>query len=50
MLSFLYYIFVVLYVTVLVILSFIVMVVTLPFDKSRKAVHEISRWICSIFF
>lgn len=50
MLSFLYYTFVVLYVTVLVILSFLVLVVTVPFDKSRKCVHEISRLICSIFF
>ena len=28
------------------ILSFVVLVVTFPFDKRRKIVHEISRWLC----
>lgn len=50
MLSILYYIFTILQVTILFVVSFIVMVVTVPFDKSRKAVHEVSRLICNIFF
>jgi 1-acyl-sn-glycerol-3-phosphate acyltransferase len=37
-------------VTVLVILSVIVLIFTYPFDKSRRWVHEISRWICAILY
>lgn len=50
MLSILYYLFTLLQVTFLFILSIIVLVVTYPFDKSRRWVHECSRWICGILY
>ena len=50
MLSFLFYIFTVLQVAFLFLVSLVVLFVTVPFDKSRKAVHEVSRWICKLFF
>jgi 1-acyl-sn-glycerol-3-phosphate acyltransferase len=50
MFSVLYYIFTLLQVTVLFILSVIVLIVTYPFDKSRRWVHECSRWICAILY
>ena len=50
MFSVLYYIFTLLQVTVLFILSVVVLIFTYPFDKSRRWVHEISRWICTILY
>lgn len=50
MLSILYYLFTLLQVTFFFFLSIIVLVVTYPFDKSRRWVHECSRWICRLLF
>jgi 1-acyl-sn-glycerol-3-phosphate acyltransferase len=50
MFSVLYYIFTLLQVTVLFILSVVVLIFTYPFDKSRRWVHECSRWICAILY
>ncbi len=50
MLSILYYLFTLLQVTFLFIVSIIVLVITYPFDKSRRWVHECSRWICTILY
>lgn len=50
MLSILYYIFTLLQVTVLFIVSIIVLALTYPFDKSRRWVHECSRLICALLY
>lgn len=50
MLSILYYLFTLLQVTFWFIVSVIVLVVTYPFDKSRRWVHECSRCICTILY
>ena len=50
MFSILYYIFTLLQVTVLFIVSIIVLIVTYPFDKSRRWVHECSRLICFLLY
>ena len=50
MLTILYYIFTLLQVSVLFVLSIIVLAVTYPFDKSRRWVHECSRWICGLLY
>lgn len=50
MLSILYYIFTLLQVTVLFIVSIIVLALTYPFDKSRSWVHECSRLICALLY
>ena len=50
MLSILYYLFTLLQVTFFFILSIIVLVITYPFDKSRRWVHECSRCICWLLF
>jgi 1-acyl-sn-glycerol-3-phosphate acyltransferase len=50
MLSILYYLFTLLQVTFFFFLSIIVLAVTYPFDKSRRWVHECSRWICRLLF
>ena len=50
MLSILYYLFTLLQVTFFFILSIVVLVITYPFDKSRRWVHECSRWICRLLF
>ncbi|MBR4995960.1 MAG: 1-acyl-sn-glycerol-3-phosphate acyltransferase [Alistipes sp.] len=50
MLSILYYIFTLLQVSFFFVLSIIVLAVTYPFDKSRRWVHECSRWICRLLF
>ena len=50
MFSILYYIFTLLQVTVLFVVSIIVLIVTYPFDKSRRWVHECSRLICFLLY
>lgn len=50
MLSILYYIFTVIHTTVWCIVSAIVLALTYPFDKSRRWVHEISRYMTWVFF
>ena len=50
MLSALYYIFTLLQVTVLFVVSILVLIVTYPFDKSRRWVHECSRLICALLY
>lgn len=50
MLSILYYIFTVIHTTVWCIISAIVLALTYPFDKSRRWVHEISRYMTLVFF
>lgn len=50
MLSILYYLFTLLQVTFWFIVSIIVLIVTYPFDKSRRWVHECSRCICAILY
>ena len=50
MFSILYYLFTLLQVTVLFIVSIIVLIVTYPFDKSRRWVHECSRLICFLLY
>lgn len=50
MLSLIFYIYTVVICTVMLILSAVVLVVTLPFDKSRRAVHELSRALVHMFF
>lgn len=50
MLSLLFYIYAVVICTVFLILSAIVLAVTWPFEKSRRAVHELSRVLVRLFF
>ena len=50
MLTILYYIFTLLQVSFWFVLSIIVLAVTCPFDKSRRWVHECSRWICGLLY
>lgn len=50
MLSILYYVFTVIHTTVWCIVSAIVLALTYPFDKSRRWVHEISRYMTWVFF
>ncbi len=50
MLSILYYLFLTLACTFFMLFSAVVLAVTFPFDKSRRAVHELSRWLVRIFF
>lgn len=50
MLTILYYIFTVVHTTVWCIVSVIVLALTYPFDKSRRRVHEISRYMTWVFF
>ena len=50
MLSILYYIFTLLQVAFWFVISIIVLGVTYPFDKSRRWVHECSRYICKWLF
>lgn len=50
MLSILYYIFTVIHTTVWCIISALVLAVTYPFDKSRRFVHECSRYMTWVFF
>lgn len=50
MLSLIYYIFLVLLCTLLTIVSALALVVTYPFDKARRVVHELSRGAVRIFF
>ncbi len=49
MLSILYYIFTVIHTTVWCIISALVLAVTYPFDKSRRLVHECSRYMTWVF-
>lgn len=50
MFSILYYLFTLLQVTFWFVISIIVLAVTYPFDKSRRWVHECSRYICKCLF
>ncbi len=50
MLSLLYYLFLILLCTVLMILSAVALVLCMPFDKARRVVHELSRGAVRIFF
>lgn len=50
MLSVLYYLFLVVLCTVFLVLSAVALVVCMPFDKSRRTVHELSRVLVRIFF
>lgn len=49
MLSILYYIWLTAICTVVLVLSLAVLAVTYPFDKSRRAVHELSRYLAQSF-
>lgn len=49
MLSILYYLWLVVLCTVVLLLSTVVLAVTWPFEKSRRTVHEISRWLAHCF-
>ena len=46
MLTFIFAIYTLVILTVFTILSFIALIVCYPFDKRRRVVHEISRWLC----
>ncbi|MDE6445577.1 MAG: 1-acyl-sn-glycerol-3-phosphate acyltransferase [Alistipes sp.] len=50
MLSVLYYLLLVVLCTVFLVLSAVALVVCMPFDKSRRTVHELSRVLVRIFF
>lgn len=50
MLSLLFYLYCVVLCTIFMILSAIALVLTLPFDKARRTVHELSRILVKIFF
>ena len=50
MLSILYYIFTVIHTTVWCLVSVLALAVTYPFDKSRRWVHELSRYMTWVFF
>lgn len=50
MLSFLFYLFLVAICTLFLILSAVALCVTWPFDKPRRAVHELSRVLVRIFY
>lgn len=50
MLSIIYYLFVALLCTVLILLSAVALVLCYPFDKGRRVVHELSRIAVRIFF
>lgn len=50
MLSLIYYLFLVVLCTTLIILSSIALVICYPFDKGRRVVHELSRVAVRIFF
>lgn len=50
MLTILYYIFTIIHTTIICILSTIVLALTYPFQKSRRYVHELSRFLTWVFF
>jgi len=50
MLSILYYIFTVIHTTVWCVVSVLALAATYPFDKSRRWVHELSRYMTWVFF
>ncbi len=50
MLSLIYYIFLVLLCTLFMVLSAVALVVCMPFDRGRRAVHELSRILVRIFY
>ena len=50
MLSLLLYLYAIVICTLFLIVSALVLVVTWPFDKSRRAVHELSRVLVHLFF
>ena len=49
-LSLIFYIFIVICCTVFMILSALALVICYPFDKARRCVHELSRFLTRIFF
>ena len=49
MLSILYYIWLTLYCAVMLVISVVALAVTYPFQKSRRIVHELSRWLAQSF-
>ena len=50
MLSILFYLFTLIQVAFWFVVSIIVLIVTYPFDKSRRWVHECSRIICALLY
>ena len=50
MLSVLYYLLLTVLCTVFMVLSAVALVVCMPFDRSRRTVHELSRLLVRIFF
>ena len=50
MLTIIYYIFTIIHTTIICILSALVLVVTYPFQKDRRYVHELSRFLTWVFF
>ncbi|MFI3318913.1 MAG: lysophospholipid acyltransferase family protein [Rikenellaceae bacterium] len=50
MFSLLYYIFMVVLCTLLLVLSAVALVICAPFDPARRVVHELSRFVVKIFF
>ena len=50
MLSIIFYIYVLVEVTIFFVLSLIALVICFPFDKPRRVVHELSRGICMCFW
>ena len=50
MLSILFYLFTLIQVSFWFVVSIIVLIVTYPFDKSRRWVHECSRCICFMLY
>lgn len=50
MLSLIFYIYTIIICTLMLIVSAIALLVTLPFDKQRKTVHELSRLLVNMFY
>lgn len=50
MLTIIYYIFTIIHTTIICILSALVLAVTYPFQKDRRYVHELSRFLTWVFF
>ena len=50
MLSLIFYIYVIIELTIFFILSVLALIVCYPFDKPRRVVHELSRAICMCFW
>ena len=50
MLSFLFYIFVLAWSSIIYVVTFIALILCYPFDKKRFVVHKLSKWITDSFF